>query len=169
MFGMYRGNVSYQFAKPWATLRLPVTWIAMTQYGALVGSWAAIAILGPQVLFKPPYSWGDGSGLIFIGALIGNVCGAIYTVMTADHRLKALAKKHDHGYGEPESRIPIMLPSLALATAGLLVFGFCAQLPGRYRWVGLEFASGMVAFGLTQVMAVWFSYVSTPSSTRPKI
>ncbi|KAK5654931.1 hypothetical protein OQA88_6687 [Cercophora sp. LCS_1] len=159
IFGMYRGNVSYQFAKPWATLRLPVTWIVMLQYGALIASWMAISLVGPQALLQAPYMWGEGEGLLFVGALIGIICGAVYTAILADHRLKALAKKHDHGYGEPESRIPVMLPSLAVATAGLLVFGFCAQYPGKYRWVGLEFALGMVAFGMTQVLSVWFTYL----------
>lgn len=53
----------------------------------------------------------------------------------------------------------MLLPSLAVATGGLLVFGFCAQNPGRYQWVGLEFAYGMVSFALTQVPSIWSSYL----------
>jgi len=162
-FGMYRGNFLYHFARPWTTLRMPVTWIVMLQYGALVGSAAVISFVGPRVLKQAPYSWGVNSGLLFVGALIGVACGAIYTSGLADQRLKELAKNQDHGFGEPESRVPIILPSLALATGGLLVFGFCAQDSGSYQWIGLEFAHGMVAFALAQVPSIWFSYVSIRS------
>ncbi|KAK0652357.1 major facilitator superfamily domain-containing protein [Cercophora newfieldiana] len=158
-FGMYRGKVLHQFTKPWTTLRLPATWIVMLQYGGLVGSVAVISSVGPQILSLPPYEWGQNSGLLFVGALVGIVCGGAYTSFLADHRLKELAKNQDYGFGEPESRVPIMLPSLAVATGGLLVFGFCAQYPGPHQWVGLEFAYGMVAFALTQVPSIWFSYL----------
>ncbi|KAK0727823.1 major facilitator superfamily domain-containing protein [Lasiosphaeria miniovina] len=158
-FGMYRGNVLYQFKKPWFTLRLPATWIVMFQYGGLVGGVAVISSVGPLLLDLPPYQWGDNSGLLFIGALVGIVLGGLYTSLLADKRLKQFAKNQDHGFAEPESRIPVLLPSLAVATGGLLVFGFCAQNPGRYQWVGLEFAYGMVSFALTQVPSIWFSYL----------
>jgi hypothetical protein len=166
-FGMYRGKVMHQFAKPWITLRLPATWIVMLQYGGLVGSAAVISSIGPQILNLPPYQWGPNSGLLFIGALVGILCGGAYTGFLADHRLKQLAEKQDYGFAEPESRVPIMLPSLAIATGGLLVFGFCAQYPGPYRWIGLEFAYGMVAFALTQVPSIWFSYVRSFQATSP--
>lgn len=161
---MNRGNMLYQLQKPWITLRLPATWIVMLQYGGLVGSVAVISSVGPQILRASPYLWADNSGLLFVGALIGVICGGLYTNFLADQRLKELAKQQDHGYAEPESRVPIMLPSLAIATGGLLVFGFCAQYTGQYQWIGLEFAFGMVAFALTQVPSVWFSYVSTISA-----
>ncbi|KAK1760424.1 major facilitator superfamily domain-containing protein [Echria macrotheca] len=160
VFGMYRGNVLYQFTKPWATLRLPVTTIVTLQYSGLVGSAAVISVVGPQILNKKPYEWaGVNSGLVFIGGLLGVVCGGIYTAGLADQRLWRLANKHDHGYAEPESRVPIMLVSLAVATAGLLVFGFCAQYPGAYQWIGLEFGYAMVSFALAQVAALWFCYL----------
>ena len=134
----------------------------MLQYGGLVGSVAVISTVGPQILAAEPYKWGANSGLLFVGALVGIVCGCVYSSVLADERLKVLAKRQDHGFAEPESRVPIMLPSLAVATGGLLVFGFCAQFGGRWTWIGLEVAYAMVAFALTQVPSVWFSYVSCP-------
>ena len=162
-FGMYRDNVSYCFAKPWTTLLLPATWIVMLQYASLFGSMAIVSSLGQLILSVPPYSWGEDSGLMFVGALIGSLLGGLYTALFADYRLKLLARKQDHGFAEPESRVPIMLPSLAVATGGLLVFGFCAEYSGGLQWIGLEFAFGMVAFALTQVASVWFCYVSISS------
>lgn len=159
-FGEYRGNVWYQFKKPWLTLRLPVTWVVMAQYGGLVGGVVVISTVGPQILSLPPYEWGENTGLLFLGALVGIMLGAACTGLLADQRVKKLAENEDHGYAEPEGRIPVMLPSLAIGTGGLLLFGFCAEYPGKYQWVGLEFAYGMVAFALTQVPSIWFSYVS---------
>lgn len=159
-FAAYRGNVWYQFKKPWFTLRLPATWIVMAQYGGLVGGVVVISTVGPQLLGLPPYEWGENTGLLFLGALVGIIFGAVWTGLLADQRLKKRARSQDHGYAEPEARIPIMLPSLAVGTCGLLLFGFCAEYPGQYRWLGLEFAYGMVAFTLTQVPSIWFSYVS---------
>ncbi|KAK4211228.1 major facilitator superfamily domain-containing protein [Rhypophila decipiens] len=173
--GMYRGSFLYQFAKPWMTLRLPTTWIVMLQYGGLVGSVAVISTVGPQILSAPPYQWGANAGLLYIGALTGIVLGCLYSSVLADWRLKRGAKRQDHGFAEPESRIPIMLPSLAIATSGLLVFGFCAEygaLAERkalkdgtaegmkiHLWVGLEVGYGMITFALTQVPSIWFSYL----------
>ncbi|KAK4164963.1 major facilitator superfamily domain-containing protein [Cladorrhinum sp. PSN259] len=157
--GMYRGRIRYQFMKPWYTLRLPAVWVVMLQYGGLVGAVAVISTVGPLILSLPPYGWGQNTGLLFVGALIGIVVGGLCTGLLADYRLKKLAKSQDHGYAEPESRLPIMLPALAIGTGGLLVFGFCAQYPGQYQWVGLEFAYGMVAFALAQVPSIWFSYL----------
>ncbi|KAK3997532.1 major facilitator superfamily domain-containing protein [Cladorrhinum sp. PSN332] len=157
--GMYRGRIWYQFMKPWHTLRLPAVWVVMLQYGGLVGAVAVVSTVGPLILSLPPYEWGQNTGLLFIGALVGIVAGGLCTGFLADYRLKKLAKNQDHGYAEPESRLPIMLPALAIGTGGLLVFGFCAQYPGQYQWVGLEFAYGMVAFALAQVPSIWFSYL----------
>lgn len=168
-FGAYRGNVWYQFKKPWFTLRLPATWVIMMQYGGLVGGVAVISTMGPQILAFPPYQWGPHAGLLFLGALIGIIFGGLCTALLADKRLKKSAQDQDHGYAEPESRVAVMLPALAIGTCGLLVFGLCAQYPGKYRWVGLEFAYGMVAFALAQVPSVWFSYVSRAPGIVPNI
>lgn len=132
----------------------------MTQYGGLVGGVAVISTVGPQILSFPPYQWGPHTGLLFVGALIGIILGSACTALMADQRLKKLAKSQDHGYAEPESRIAVLVPALAIGTGGLLLFGFCAQYPGKNQWIGLEFAYGMVAFALAQVPSIWYSYVS---------
>jgi MFS family permease len=152
----------HQFGKPWTTLLLPATWVVMLQYGGLVGGVAVISTVGPQILSHKPYRWGEHAGLLFVGAFVGIFVGGLWTGLVADRRLKKLARDEEHGYAEPEARIGVMVPSLLIGTCGLLVFGFCAQYPGRYQWIGLEFAYGMVAFTLTQVPSIWFGYVSIP-------
>lgn len=159
--GGYRGGARRHFKKPWTTLRLPATWIIMLQYGGLVGGVAVISTVGPQVLARPPYRWGAHTGLLFVGALAGIVLGGLYTALVTDRQLKKRAKKLDTGYAEPEARVGLMVPALVIGTLGLAVFGGCAQSPGKYHWVGLEFAYGMVAFALAQVPSIWFNYVSS--------
>jgi hypothetical protein len=132
----------------------------MLQYGGLVGGVTVISSVGPHILSHPPYEWGEHTGLLFLGSLAGIVCGAICTGTLVDRRLKKLARSQDHGYAEPEARICILLPSLAVGTGGLLLFGLCAYFPGKNQWLGMEFGNGMVAFALTQVPSIWFSYVS---------
>ncbi|AEO62982.1 uncharacterized protein THITE_2038627 [Thermothielavioides terrestris NRRL 8126] len=158
-FSRYRGKIWYQFAKPWLTLRLPATWVIMLQYGGLVAGVAVISTVGPQILTGKPYGWGENAGLLFVGALVGILLGGLTTGLLVDRRLKKLARDADHGYAEPEARLAVMVPALAIGTCGLLVFGFCAKYPGKFQWVGLEFAYGMVALALAQVPSIWFNYL----------
>ncbi|KAK3942575.1 major facilitator superfamily domain-containing protein [Diplogelasinospora grovesii] len=160
-FGTYRGKFIYHLIQPWTTLRLPAVWVCMLQYGCLVGGAAVMSTVGPQLLGSSPYDWGQNTGLLFVGALVGIILGGVYAAVFTDARLKKLARNQDHGYAEPESRLSVMIPALGTATAGFLVFGFCAHYypPQQYQWVGLEVGFGMLAFGLAQVPAIWFSYL----------
>jgi MFS family permease len=156
------GRVVHHFLQPWHSLALPGTWVVTLQYGGLVGGIVTISTVGPQLLAMPPYLWGNNVGLINVGGLIGTVLGAIYTYFVADARVKSAAKHHTARIVEPESRLPTMFPALFIATAGFLVFGFCAQNPGPNVWVGLEVGYGMITFGLMQAPSIGFNYVSTP-------
>ncbi|KAK4142510.1 major facilitator superfamily domain-containing protein [Dichotomopilus funicola] len=157
----YRGHVFHHFCKPWSALRLPATWIIMLQYGGLVGSVAVISTVGPQVLSRPPYRWGEHAGLLFVGALAGIVLGGLWTGLVADWMVKWRARSQESGFAEPEARVGVVVPALVVATCGLLVFGACAQSPGENAlgWVGLEVAFGMVSFALAQVPSIWFGYL----------
>ncbi|KAH6626519.1 major facilitator superfamily domain-containing protein [Chaetomium sp. MPI-SDFR-AT-0129] len=157
----YRGHVFHHFCKPWFALRLPATWIIMLQYGGLVGSVAVISTVGPQVLSRPPYRWGEHAGLLFVGALVGIVLGGLWTGLVADWMVKWRARSQESGFAEPEARVGVVVPALVVATCGLLVFGACAQFPGENAlgWVGLEVAFGMVSFALAQVPSIWFGYL----------
>jgi MFS family permease len=156
------GSWLHYFVQPWRTLALPGTWVVMLHYGGLVGGIVTISTIGPQLVAEPPYLWGNNTGLINIGALVGCILGAVYTYLLSDARLKSQAKHESHGFAEPESRLPTMFPALIIATGGFLTFGFCAQNPSPKAWVGLEFGYGMISFGLMQVPSIGFNYVSGP-------
>jgi hypothetical protein len=155
-----RGSLLHYFLQPWSTLALPGTWVVMVHYAGLVGGVVTIALIGPQMLAKPPYLWKANVGLINVGGLVGCLVGYLYTYLLSDKQLKSRAKKQGHGIAEAEDRLTTMFFPLALATLGFFVFGFCGQYPGPDRWVGLQFGYGMITFGLTQVPSVGFNYVS---------
>jgi len=84
--------------------------------------------------------------------------GFIYTALIADWSIKKSARS-THGMAEAEARLPLIIPSLFLATTGMWVFGFCAGHPSPNAWVGLEVGYGMICFGLMMVPSVGFNYV----------
>lgn len=151
-----------KFIQPWRTLALPGTWVVMLHYAGLVGGIVTISIVGSQLMQQPPYLWGANAGLINVGAMIGAFLGYVYTHAMSDRQLKRQAKSDALGLSEPEDRLPTMFLPLAVSTGGFLVFGFCAEYPGKNRWVGLEVGYGMISFGLMQVPSIGFNYVRTP-------
>ncbi|EON67977.1 hypothetical protein W97_07123 [Coniosporium apollinis CBS 100218] len=155
----YRGGVLQKFIAPFLTLRLPGVWLIMFWYAGLVGGVVTISAIGPTIVASPPYLWGHDAGLINVGALIGALVGLVFTYITVDRSIKQQAKHESHGLGEPETRLKTALPGLFLATAGLLVFGFCAANPSPKGWVGLQVGYGMVSFGLMQCPSVGFNYL----------
>lgn len=116
--------------------------------------------MGPILLASPPYLWGNDVGLINVGGLVGTVLGAIYTAVVADWWFKRSAKA-TNGKAEAESRLPLVIPSLFIATTGMWTFGFCAAHPSPKGYIGLEVGYGMVCFGLMMVPSIGFNYVST--------
>ncbi|KAH6986795.1 major facilitator superfamily domain-containing protein, partial [Ilyonectria destructans] len=153
-----RGDVLQKFVRPWRTALLPGTWLVTLHCGGLVGGIVAVSTIGPQLVAAPPYLWGANVGLINVGGVIGALLGALYTYMVVDYRLKQSAKR-EHGSAEPESRLPTMFPTLAIATSGFLVFGFCADHPSKNAWVGLQVGYAMIAMGLMQITSVGFNYL----------
>jgi hypothetical protein len=90
---------------------------------------------------------------------ITNKALQIYTYLSADWTTKRLAKKDNHGFSEPESRLLTALPALFIATAGSFMFGFVADHPSPKGWVGLQVGLAMVSFGLMQAPSVGFNYL----------
>ena len=155
----YHGGVGRKFIAPFLTLGLPGVWLVSLWYAGLVGAIVTISTVGAQLVASPPYLWGEDSGLINCGGLVGAVVGCVYTYFVADFTTKRLAKKDIHGYSEPESRIVTAIPALFISTAGTIIFGVVAQNPSPKAWVGLQVGYGMVAFGLMQAPSVGFNYL----------
>ena len=155
----YRPGIGHKFIAPYKTMRLPGVWLISAWQAGLVGLIVTISAIGPQFMAAPPYLWGRDVGLINVGGVIGALLGCVYTYFVADWTTKRSAARNSHGYAEPEARLVTALPALFIATAGALVFGFVAQNPSTTGWVGLQFGTGMVTFGLMQAPSVGFNYL----------
>jgi ABC-type Fe3+ transport system permease subunit len=150
-----------KFLAPWKTLRLPGVWLVMFWYAGLVGGVVTITTVAPTLVSEPPYLWGNNAGLIMTGGIVGALLGLIATILTADRMIVSRETLRGEVFVEPEARLPVAVPGLILATAGLWTFGFCAQNPGPpYMWVGMQFGIGMLCFGLMQAPSIGFNYVS---------
>jgi MFS family permease len=158
--GTYRGNLLGLFIAPLKTLRFPGVLLMMSLYGVLVGAIVTVSTMGPQFMAMPPYLWGANAGLIGLGGIGGLCLGAIYTYGVADRVMMILAKRNVSGLAEPETRLPTMLPSIAIGVAGSLMFGFCAEHPAPGRWGGMAVGYGCISFALLQVPSIGFNYVS---------
>ncbi|GAB1203739.1 hypothetical protein APSETT445_002377 [Aspergillus pseudonomiae] len=155
----YHGNLLQNFIAPWLTLRLPGVWLVMFWYAGLVGGIVTISTVGPTLAAKPPYLWGNNAGLILVGGIVGALLGAVVTALSADRIITTKKTLRGEENMEPESRLPVALPGLILATTGLWTFGFCAQSPNPHMWIGMQFGLGMLSFGLMQAPSIGFNYV----------
>lgn len=155
-----RGILWRQYLRILRAMAFPGTWVVTLHYAGFIGGVVTISLVGPMYVSSPPYLWGANAGLINIGGIIGAIIGYAYNHITSDRSLKKQAKMLRNGVAEAEDRLPTLMFPLALATGGLLVFGFSAQYPGPSRWVGLEAGFAMLSFGLMQVPSIGFSYVS---------
>ncbi|KAE8330217.1 major facilitator superfamily domain-containing protein [Aspergillus sergii] len=155
----YHGNLFQNFVSPWLTLRLPGVWLVMFWYAGLVGGVVTISTVGPTLAAQPPYLWGNNAGLILVGGIVGALIGAVVTGLSADRIVTTKKTLQGEENMEPETRLPIALPGLVLATTGLWTFGFCAQSPNPHMWIGMQFGLGMLSFGLMQAPSIGFNYI----------
>ena len=164
--GTYRPGLWGKVVALFVPLLLPGVWLVSFWYAGLIGGIVTISTIGPTFLAQPPYLWGKNAGLINVGGIIGTILGVFYTYLVVDWTTKRAARYNSQGYSEPESRLWTALPCLFIATTGLWTFGFSAQNPGPKVWLGMEFGTGMLAFGLMQAPSVGFNYVSAKIRTR---
>ncbi|KAB8074420.1 major facilitator superfamily domain-containing protein [Aspergillus leporis] len=155
----YHGNLMQNFIAPWLTLRLPGVWLVMFWYAGLVGGVVTITTVGPTLVAQPPYLWGANAGLLMIGGIVGAILGAVVTALSADRIITTKKTLEGDENMEPETRLPVALPGLILATTGLWTFGFCAQSPNPHMWIGMQFGLGMLSFGLMQAPSIGFNYI----------
>ncbi|CAI7595635.1 unnamed protein product [Penicillium manginii] len=159
-FHKHDGEIWSKFLAPWKTLRLPGVWLVMFWYAGLVGGVVTITTVAPTLVSKPPYLWGNNAGLIMIGGIIGAFLGFLTTSLSADRIITSKRVLQGDAFVEPEARLPVAIPGLVLATTGLWTFGFCAQSTNPHMWIGMQFGTGMLCFGLMQAPSVGFNYVS---------
>ncbi|KAJ5666992.1 hypothetical protein N7507_002856 [Penicillium longicatenatum] len=156
----YQGDAWSTLLAPWKTFRLPGVWLVMFWYAGLVGGVVTVTTVAPTIISEPPYLWGNNTGLIMTGGIIGALLGLIATSLTADWIITSKKTLRGEVFTEAEARLPVAIPGLLPATTGLWTFGFCAQNSGSPNmWVGMQFGIGMLCFGLIQAPSIGFNYL----------
>lgn len=134
---IYRGTFTEEsFPKmlwrPFALLALPpIQWATLVQsinIGALVGVSSVYVVAYTSVYGFTPLQ----ASLTFIAALVGTLVGffvgGVWSDKVADH----YTRRND-GIREPEMRLPAIIPSVILATVGLIIYGL--GFHQRYHWM----------------------------------
>ena len=86
-----------------------------------------------------PFSIGE-SGLTFIAPLLGTWLAMLFCGVLADRLFIRWTKKEGQK-PKPEHRLPLLVITGILGSAGLLLFGICTQ--EKCYWVGPLFGSGL--------------------------
>ncbi|CAK7223372.1 hypothetical protein SEUCBS140593_005213 [Sporothrix eucalyptigena] len=102
-----------------------VFWV-VTTYGIYIGLGAlTFNYIFPIKITAPPYNWSTtSSGLIALASLVGYVLAIPFT--PSSDIIAAKLTRRNGGIREAEMRLSAMLPSMLLAPAGLILFGFAA-------------------------------------------
>ncbi|KAI0003948.1 putative MFS transporter [Xylariaceae sp. FL0662B] len=121
-----------------------VLWV-ITSFGISIGLGAlAFNYVSPIKLTAPPYNWpASSSGLLAVGSLLGFFLALPFT--SSSDQLAAYLTRRNGGVREAEMRLGVLLPTMLLGPAGLVVYGFTAEL--NLHWIGYFFGSGLTTFG----------------------
>ncbi|TVY82965.1 putative MFS-type transporter [Lachnellula suecica] len=120
--------------RPFSYFTVPAVFWVISSYGIYIGLGAlAFNYTFPIKITAPPYNWAqENSGLIAVGNALG--FGLAIPLNFTSDRLAAYLTRRNGGIREAEMRLPVLLPAMLIAPAGLLVYGFTAQRD--LHWVG---------------------------------
>ncbi|RDL29906.1 MFS general substrate transporter [Venustampulla echinocandica] len=131
--------------RPFTYFTVPAVFWVITTYGIYIGLGAlAFNYTFPLLIVKPPYSWApENSGLIAVANAVGFLSAVPFT-FTSD-RLAAHLTRRNNGIREAEMRLPVMLPAMLIAPAGLVVYGLTAER--ELHWMGFFAGVAMCNWG----------------------
>lgn len=89
------------------------------------------------------FSHQENTGLIAVANAVGYFCAIPFT-FTSDRLAAHLTVKNNH-IREAEMRLPVLLPAMIIAPAGLVVYGLTAQ--NNLHWMGYMAGVSMVNWG----------------------
>lgn len=123
-----------------------VLWV-ITTYGIYIGLGAlTFNFIFPAKIVAPPYNWSEtNSGLIAVATMIGYFLAL--PLLPASDRIAARSTLKNKGIREAEMRLPVLLPAMIIAPAGLILFGMAAEK-------GLHWIAYFIGVGMVQ----WSSY-----------
>ncbi|KAI9316277.1 major facilitator superfamily domain-containing protein [Dichotomocladium elegans] len=144
--------------RPFLMLRHPHVLMASLVSGVAFGCMFAVETIIPD-LFQSRYRFNAWqTGLSYLGAGVGNMCGAFITSTLSD-RLLLRARKRRNGRHKIEDRLALNLwpAGFIFVPFGLLLFGWGIERHMSY-WTGI-IGFGIQNFGMNQIMSSTSAYL----------
>ncbi|GAQ39300.1 sugar transporter [Aspergillus niger] len=133
-----------------------VTYTALT-YGSTLCWFAVMTSLQATYMILPPYNFSSvGIGLMNVAPFIGSLLGFPISGYLSDKSILWLSKRNN-GIYEPEMRLWLSLPIIALGPASILMFGL--GLAYGAHWVVLAVGYGIFGFVLSCSSGISLSYL----------
>ncbi|KAH6675778.1 putative MFS transporter [Halenospora varia] len=131
--------------RPFTYFTIPAVFWVISTYGIYIGLGAlAFNFTFPLKIVAPPYNWPETSaGLIALANGSGYLLAIPFT-FTSD-RLAAHLTRRNGMIREAEMRLPVLLPAMIIAPAGLILYGLTAQY--NLHWFGYMAGVAMVNWG----------------------
>jgi hypothetical protein len=96
------------------------------------------------LITAPPYNWSQiDSGLIAVANVVGYALSFPLTFVS--DRTAAYFTRRNGGIREAEMRLPVLLPAMIIAPAGLICYGLTAQY--QAHWMGYMAGVAMTNWG----------------------
>ncbi|GAT19899.1 sugar transporter [Aspergillus luchuensis] len=133
-----------------------VTYTALT-YGSTLCWFAVMTSLQATYMILPPYNFSSvGIGLMNVAPFIGSLLGFPISGYLSDKSILWLSKRNN-GIYEPEMRLWLSLPIIALGPGSILMFGL--GLAYGSHWVVLAVGYGFFGFVLSCSSGISLSYL----------
>ncbi|KAH8902270.1 MFS general substrate transporter [Coniochaeta sp. PMI_546] len=137
-------------------LLIPSTFWVITTYGIYIGLGAlTFNFIFPAKIVAPPYNWPQtNSGLIALATMLGYFLAL--PLLPASDRIAARSTLKNKGIREAEMRLPVLLPAMIIAPAGLILFGMAAEKD--LHWIAYFFGVGMEQWAAYFYFTVTLAY-----------
>jgi len=147
------------FSTMWRSFTLllvPSTFWVITTYGLYIGlGGLAFNFVFPIKIVAPPYNWPQSNaGLSSVATILGYLLAL--PLLPASDRLAARSTRKNKGIREAEMRLPVLLPAMILAPAGLILFGMAAEKD--LHWIAYFMGIGMEQWAAYFYFTVTLAY-----------
>jgi hypothetical protein len=154
---LHNGNWFLIATRPFILYAYPsILWAALV-YSLSVG-WLIVISESVSEIYRNRYDYQFTSleaGLVYISPFIGAVLGTAVAGKISDFIVKAMARRNDGVY-EPEFRLVMAFPVAITTTAGLMGFGWSAQV--HDAWIVPTVFFGIISFGCSLGSTVAISF-----------
>ncbi|BDD62996.1 hypothetical protein MPDQ_002398 [Monascus purpureus] len=109
--------------RPWLLLFVEPIVLILSIYLAIIYGTLYMLFAAFPIVYEEKRGWNQGvGGLAFLGVLVGEGLGILWSIYTNKHYIK-VQKKHN-GFAPPEARLPVTIIASVLLPAGLFWFAW---------------------------------------------